>query len=324
MLTDCPGLVIIILRPGKKDKDEKKTSIFLFIMNKSTMNFASLSSNVQGNSTNSLAATQFQAQPFHLVTPSPWPLLTSFALLILTTAAVMYFNGYANPLGGNGLVLLGFGFLATLGAMTLWFRDVITEGTFLGDHTFPVQKGITLGVALFIISEVFFFLSIFWAFFHSSLSPTVELGSQWPPVGIPTINPFELPLLNTILLLSSGATVTYAHHSLIQGNRRGAILGTILTLVFAILFTACQGIEYSNAGFTIADGVYGSTFYFSTGFHGIHVLVGTIFIAVAFFRMLAYHLTDHHHLGFEASILYWHFVDVVWLFLFISVYWWGS
>jgi len=268
--------------------------------------------------------TQFQAQPFHLVTPSPWPLLTSFAMLILTVGGVMYFNGYATPLGLSPLSLVILGFLATSGAMTLWFRDVITEGTFLGDHTFPVQKGITLGVALFIISEVFFFLSIFWAFFHSSLSPTVELGAQWPPVGIPTINPFELPLLNTVLLLSSGATVTYAHHSLIQGNRRGAILGTILTLVLATLFTICQGIEYSNAGFTIADGVYGSTFFFSTGFHGIHVLVGTAFIAVAFFRMLGYHLTDHHHLGFEGSILYWHFVDVVWLFLFISVYWWGS
>ena len=268
---------------------------------------------------------QFNAQPYHLVTPSPWPILTSFALLILTVATVLYFNGYATQLGPNGgLVLVGIGFITTVGAMTLWFRDVVTEGTFLGDHTYVVQKGITMNVGLFIISEVFFFISVFWAFFHSSLSPTVELGSQWPPAGIPTINPFELPLLNTILLLSSGATVTYGHHSLIQGNRRGQILGTLLTIVLAILFTICQGIEYYNAGFTIADGIYGSTFFFSTGFHGIHVLIGTAFIAVAFFRMLSYHLTDHHHLGFEASILYWHFVDVVWLFLFVSIYWWGS
>jgi len=172
--------------------------------------------------------------------------------------------------------------------------------------------------------KYFSLLVYFGLFFHSSLSPTVELGSQWPPAGIPTINPFELPLLNTILLLSSGATVTYGHHSLIQGNRRGQILGTLLTIVLAILFTICQGIEYYNAGFTIADGIYGSTFFFSTGFHGIHVLIGTAFIAVAFFRMLSYHLTDHHHLGYEASILYWHFVDVVWLFLFVSIYWWGS
>lgn len=268
---------------------------------------------------------QFSAQPYHLVTSSPWPLLTSFALLILTVATVLYFNGYATPIGPNGgLVLVGIGFITTVGAIALWFRDVVTEGTFLGDHTHVVQKGISMNVGLFIISEVFFFISVFWAFFHSSLSPTVELGSQWPPAGIPTINPFELPLLNTILLLSSGATVTYGHHSLIQGNRRGQILGTLLTIVLAILFTICQGIEYYTAGFTIADGIYGSTFFFSTGFHGIHVLIGTAFIAVAFFRMLSYHLTDHHHVGYEASILYWHFVDVVWLFLFVSIYWWGS
>lgn len=278
------------------------------------------------NTITNLPRAQFQAQPFHLVTPSPWPLLTSFTLLILTSGTVMYFNGYATPLGDafGGISLVAIGFITTVAAMTLWFRDVVTEGTFLGDHTFPVQRGITMGVGLFIVSEVFFFISVFWAFFHSSLSPTVELGAAWPPAGIATINPFELPLLNTILLLSSGATVTYAHHSLIQGNRRGAILGTIITVLFALLFTACQGIEYSNAGFTIADGVYGSTFFFSTGFHGIHVLVGTAFITVALFRMISYHLTDHHHLGFEASILYWHFVDVVWLFLFITVYWWGS
>lgn len=252
---------------------------------------------------------QFQAQPFHMVTSSPWPLLVSFTLFVLTAGTVIYFNGYANPLGGSGLILVILGFITTTAVMALWFRDVVAEGTFLGDHTFVVQKGITMGVALFILSEVFFFVSVFWSFFHSSLAPSVEIGSQWPPMGIATINPFELPLLNTILLLSSGATVTYAHHSLIQGNRRGAILGTIMTILLAVLFTLCQGIEYSNAGFTIADGVYGSTFFFSTGFHGVHVLIGTAFIAVAFFRMLSYHLTDHHHLGFEASILYWHFVD---------------
>lgn len=264
-----------------------------------------------------------QAQPFHLVTSSPWPLLTSFSLLILTSSAVMYFNGYAS-IFGSSTALLSIGFITTVSCMILWFRDVVIEGTFLGDHTFNVQKGISLGVALFIVSEVFFFLSIFWSYFHSALSPTVELGAQWPPVGIATLNPFELPLINTILLLSSGAAVTYAHHSLLKGNRKGTILGTIVTLFLAILFTICQGIEYSNAGFSIADGVYGSTFYFSTGFHGIHVIIGTLFIAVAFFRILSYHLTPHHHLGFEGAILYWHFVDVVWLFLFVAVYWWGS
>lgn len=273
---------------------------------------------------NSLTRTQFQAQPFHLVTPSPWPLLTSFALLILTSASVIYFNGYANALGGSGIFLVTVGFITTVIAITLWFRDVVTEGTFLGDHTFVVQKGINMGVLLFIVSEVFFFISIFWSFFHSALAPTVELGTQWPPVGIATINPFELPLLNTLLLLSSGATVTYAHHSQIEGNRRGVILGLILTVILAVLFTICQGIEYYNAPFTIADGVYGSTFFFSTGFHAVHVLIGNFIIIVATIRIISYHLTDHHHSGFESAILYWHFVDVVWLLLFVSVYWWGS
>ena len=263
--------------------------------------------------------TAFQFHPYHLVDPSPWPLLTSFTLLTLTMSAAMYFNGYA-----NGGTLLTMGFLATLFAMILWFRDVAAEGSFLGNHTFAVQKGLNLGVALFIVSEIFFFISIFWAYFHSALAPTVELGAHWPPAGIDPLNPFEIPLLNTIILLSSGATVTYAHHSLIQGNRKGTLLGIILTIVLALVFTGLQGLEYYEAPFTISDGAYGSTFFFATGFHGLHVIIGTLFIAVAFFRILSYHLTDHHHLGFESSILYWHFVDVVWLFLYVSIYWWGA
>jgi cytochrome c oxidase subunit 3 len=266
-----------------------------------------------------VSRSQFQGHPFHLVTPSPWPLLTSFALLTLTISAAMYFNGFAN---GGTLVLLGF--VGTVSAMILWFRDVVAEGTLMGNHTFAVQKGLNLGVALFIVSEIFFFISIFWAYFHSALAPTVELGTHWPPAGIDPLNPFEIPLLNTILLLSSGASVTYAHHSLIEGNRRGTILGIIITILLALLFTALQGFEYYEAPFTLSDGAYGSTFFFATGFHGLHVMIGTAFIAVAFFRILSYHLTDHHHLGFEASILYWHFVDVVWLFLYVSIYWWGS
>lgn len=208
--------------------------------------------------------SQFQVQPFHIVTPSPWPLFTSFALLILTTSAVLYMHGYTSPLGGSGIILLIIGLVATVGAIVLWFRDVITEGTYLGDHTRLVQKGISLGVILFIVSEVFFFLSVFWSLFHSSLSPAIELGSQWPPMGINTINAYELPLLNTVLLLSSGASVTYGHHCIINGKRTGALLGLAITVVLALIFTICQAIEYSNAEFTIADGVYGSTFYFST------------------------------------------------------------
>ena len=209
-------------------------------------------------------------------------------------------------------------------SMSFWFRDVISESTFLGDHTLAVQKGLNLGVILFITSEALFFLAIFWAFFHSALAPTVELGAQWPPMGIEAINPFELPLLNTILLLSSGVTVTYAHHSLIEGNRKSALYGLIATIILAVVFTGFQGVEYTVSSFTLADGVFGSCFYFGTGFHGLHVMIGTAFLSVGLWRVLAYHLTDNHHLGLEAGILYWHFVDVVWLFLFISIYYWGS
>jgi len=202
--------------------------------------------------------------------------------------------------------VLILGFISLVCSMAFWFRDVISEGTYLGNHTSAVQRGLNLGVALFIASEALFFLAIFWAFFHSALSPTVELGAQWPPLGIEAINPFELPLLNTVILLSSGVTVTYAHHSLIQGNRSGVIYGLIATIILAIVFTALQGIEYTVSSFTISDSVFGSTFYFGTGFHGLHVIIGTLFLGVGFWRVLAYHSTDNHHLGLESGILYWH------------------
>jgi cytochrome c oxidase subunit 3 len=261
----------------------------------------------------------FQDHPFHLVSPSPWPLNTSICLLNLTSTAALSMHNFNNLYYffyiSMGLVLI---------TMLFWFRDIISESTYLGDHTLAVQKGLNLGILLFIISEALFFLAIFWAFFHSALSPNVELGAQWPPLGIESINPFELPLLNTIILLSSGVTITYAHHSLINGGRKGSLYGSIFTLILAVIFTIFQGIEYSVASFTISDSVFGTSFFFSTGFHGLHVIIGTIFLAVGFWRILDYHLTDHHHLGFEGGILYWHFVDVVWLFLYISIYYWGS
>jgi len=208
--------------------------------------------------------------------------------------------------------------------MTLWFRDISAEGSYEGHHTLAVQKGLNLGVALFIVSEALFFLAIFWAFFHSALSPTVELGAHWPPMEIESINPFELPLLNTVLLLASGTTVTYSHHSLIQGNRSGAIFGLIFTVILAFIFTVLQGLEYTVASYTISDSVFGSCFYFGTGFHGLHVIIGTIFLASSLLRLFLYLLTLNHHLGFESAIIYWHFVDIVWLALYVSVYYWGS
>ena len=215
-----------------------------------------------------LTRSNFQAHPFHLVSPSPWPLYTCIALLTLTTSGVSTMHGFSNA---DTFLILAF--LSLISSMTLWWRDVISEGTYLGNHTLAVQRGLNMGVALFIVSEALFFLAIFWAFFHSALSPTVELGAQWPPMGIEAINPFELPLLNTVILLSSGVTVTYAHHSLIQGNRRGALYGLVATVVLAIVFTGFQGVEYTVSSFTISDGAFGSCFYFGTGFHGLTTII---------------------------------------------------
>jgi len=262
---------------------------------------------------------KFQHFPFHLVDPSPWPILLSFSLLNMAIGAVLSMHGFQ-----NGGALLTLGFIMTASGMTLWFRDVITEGTYLGHHTKQVKNGLMIGVLLFIVSEVFAFLSIFWAFFHSSLSPAIEIGGSWPPLGITPLDPFAIPLLNTFLLLSSGAFITYGHHALIAGNRKGAIDGVFYCIILAIIFTALQYYEYSEAAFTMSDSVYGSAFFASTGLHGLHVIVGTIFILVGFIRIINYQLTNSHHQGFEASILYWHFVDVVWLFLFVAVYFWGG
>ena len=184
-----------------------------------------------------LNRSSFQAHPFHLVSPSPWPLYTCIALLTLTTSGVLTMHGFS-----NANLFLTSAFVAVILSMSFWWRDVISEGTYLGNNTLAVQKGLNMGVALFIVSEALFFLAIFWAFFHSALSPTVELGAQWPPMGIEAINPFELPLLNTVILLSSGITVTYAHHSLIEGNRSGTLYGLIATVVLAVIFTGFQGV----------------------------------------------------------------------------------
>lgn len=238
---------------------------------------------------------------------------------MLTTSTVMYMHKFANS---NNLPLTAF--VLVFITMFFWFRDVISEGTFLGNHTLAVQRGLNMGIALFIVSEALFFLAIFWAYFHSALSPTAELGAQWPPRGIEAINAFELPLLNTVLLLASGVTITYAHHSIIRGNRNESLYACTYTVILAGIFTVFQGVEYSVSSFTISDGAFGSCFYFGTGFHGFHVIIGTIFLAVGLWRLYAYHLTENHHVGLESGILYWHFVDIVWLFLFVSVYYWGS
>nr|AFQ62426.1 cytochrome c oxidase subunit III [Cheironitis sp. MJTNT-2012]ALO77474.1 cytochrome c oxidase subunit 3 [Dorcus parallelipipedus]ANJ70383.1 cytochrome c oxidase subunit 3 [Dorcus parallelipipedus]UPX88745.1 cytochrome c oxidase subunit III [Dorcus parallelipipedus] len=255
--------------------------------------------------------------PFHLVDASPWPLLGAFAAMITMTGIIKWFH-----LFNSNLLFLGF--LITSLVMYQWWRDISREGTFQGLHTYVVTMGLRWGMILFITSEVFFFISFFWGFFHSSLAPSIELGMNWPPKGITPFNPLQIPLLNTLILLSSGLTVTWAHHSLIENNFNQVTQGLSLTVILGIYFTLLQAYEYKEAPFTIADAVYGSSFFMATGFHGIHVIIGTTFLAVGLFRHLNNHFSPIHHFGFEAAAWYWHFVDVVWLFLYISIYWWGS
>ena len=260
-----------------------------------------------------------QRHAFHLVDPSILPLISAISALCLTLSSVLYFHGYS---GGFESTL--FGLIGVLSCMFLWWRDIVREGTLEGCHTNIVQLGLRYGMILFIVSEVMFFFAFFWAFFASALAPTIEIGTIWPPKGIEVFNPVEVPLLNTLILLCSGATVTWAHHAITAGNKSEAVIGLILTCVLAIIFTALQGFEYVSANFTISDGIYGSTFFMATGFHGFHVLIGTIFLTVCLFRLSLDHFTIQHHFGFEAAAFYWHFVDVVWLFLYVAIYFWGG
>nr|YP_007317445.1 cytochrome c oxidase subunit III [Halicryptus spinulosus]CBK55558.1 cytochrome oxidase subunit III [Halicryptus spinulosus] len=255
--------------------------------------------------------------PYHIVDQSPWPVLSAVGAFGLTTGLVKWFHGF-NP----NLFLLGL--LIVCLTMIQWWRDVSREGTFQGHHTGSVEFGLRWGMILFILSEVLFFFSFFWAFFHSSLAPTIELGSCWPPTGIEAFNPFQVPLLNTAVLLASGVTVTWAHHSLIESKYQEAKFALFLTVGLGVYFSTLQAFEYYQASFAISDSVYGSTFFVATGFHGLHVLIGTTFLMVCLGRHLFFHFSPGHHYGFEAAAWYWHFVDVVWLFLFVSIYWWGS
>jgi len=260
-------------------------------------------------------ATHSAKHPYHLVDPSPWPIVGAVAALALTVGGVLFMHG---NMWGN--VVMPLGFLGILATMFFWWRDVVNEGEHQGHHSPVVQIGLRYGMALFIASEVMFFVAWFWAYFNASLFPTEVMGHVWPPKGVTTFDPFELPLLNTLILLLSGVTVTWAHHALREGDRSGLIQGLSLTILLGLTFTGVQAYEYSHAAFGFKDGIYPSTFFMATGFHGAHVIIGTIFLIVCWFRATAGHFKPDHHFGFEAAAWYWHFVDVVWLFLFICIY----
>lgn len=278
-----------------------------------------------------MADAHAKEHDYHLVDPSPWPFVGSIGAFIMMFGGVVFMK--PDPvLGMSGPWLFYIGLAMVLYTMVGWWRDVTKEAEHQGHHTPVVQLHHRYGMVLFIASEVMFFVAWFWAYFDvaffagevAQYARVEATGGVWPPVGIETFDPFHLPLMNTLVLLTSGTTVTWAHHALQQGDREGLKWGLICTVVLGVLFSALQAYEYSHAAFGFSGNIYGATFYMATGFHGFHVIIGTIFLAVCLFRAYAGHFTPKHHFGFEAAAWYWHFVDVVWLFLFAAIYVWGA
>lgn len=301
-----------------------------------------------------MADSHAKHHDYHLLDPSPWPIIGSIFAFLTAVGAIVWMKTHASTtatvLGMRGSWLFAVGMLGVLFTMFMWWRDVIAEAH-RGDHTPVVRLHLRYGMIMFIASEVMFFVAWFWAYFDASLFPAaVHLlpitgadgsvtdgrdligmtqrnaltGGHWPPKPVEnftsTFNPWGLPLVNTLILLLSGTTVTWAHHALLENNRKGLIWGLLLTVILGLLFTACQAYEYGHAAFKFSGHIYGATFFMATGFHGAHVIIGTIFLAVCLFRAMKGHFTPKQHFGFEAAAWYWHFVDVVWLFLFISIY----
>ncbi|MCX7340388.1 MAG: cytochrome c oxidase subunit 3 [Hyphomicrobiales bacterium] len=279
-----------------------------------------------------MASGMTKNHDYHLVDPSPWPLIGALSAFVMACGMVLTMKGM--PIAGMkiGPLVLGAGVLGVVYTMFAWWVDVTREAEHQGHHTRVVQIHHRYGMIMFIASEVMFFVAWFWAYFDVALFAAEPIqyaraeftGGVWPPKGIETFDPWHLPLLNTLILLTSGTTVTWAHHALLHDDRKGLKQALWLTIALGVLFTVCQVYEYSHAAFSFKGHVYGSTFYMATGFHGFHVVIGTIFLAVCLYRAYLNHFTPKQHLGFEFAAWYWHFVDVVWLFLFAAIYVWGA
>ena len=273
---------------------------------------------------------------FHIVKNSQWPVMVALSLGLALLYTVLWLHEYTNADTCFVRILI-LSWPIFFYSFINWLWDIIIEGLFEGRHTRAVQNGLRVGFVLFIVSEVIFFVSFFWAFFHSSISPSIWIGAVWPPLGIKTLSPWGWPFVNTVILLSSGITVTWAHKVLstrrsnvksdpikIWNARLEGFKGLLATIFLGVLFTWIQLYEYQNSLFNISDSIYGSVFFLLTGFHGLHVLIGTIFLLVCTLRHFSYHFARDHQLGLEIAIWYWHFVDIVWIFLFIFVYVWGA
>jgi cytochrome c oxidase subunit 3 len=265
---------------------------------------------------------------YHLVAPSPWPAVGSVAAFLTAVGLILWMH-HANP---AARYIFFAGVIGIAYTMISWWRDVISEAEYEGFHTRVVQISHRYGMILFIASEVMFFVAWFWAYFNTALFPadvhqvmrTELLGGEWPPKGITTFDPWHLPLLNTLILLTSGTTVTWAHHALLENDRKGLKWGLICTIALGLTFTCVQAYEYAHAAFHYSGHIYGATFFMATGFHGAHVIIGSIFLIVCLARAMAGQFSPTQHLGFEFAAWYWHFVDVVWLFLFACIYVWGG
>lgn len=281
-----------------------------------------------------------QKHSFHILGPSPYPHLVGVFLLFFLTPLTFYMHGIETPFISTHLAM-HLGFLGLFWIVMNWFMAILVESG-QGYHTKKVQSGLRLGMMLFILSEVMLFFAFFWGFFHFSLIPSIAVGAIWPPEGTQVLDAWGLPLVNTLLLLTSGVTITVAHAYIVKGNHDGFAWFLFLTVVLGATFLLCQGYEYKyGVKFSWRDNIYGSIFFITTGFHGMHVTIGTLFLAFCWLReYLTYgqynepaaeseynrtlSFTPTHHFGFEAAAWYWHFVDVVWLFLFLTVYWWGG
>nr|ART65589.1 cytochrome c oxidase subunit III [Lamprigera yunnana] len=254
---------------------------------------------------------------FHMVEMSPWPIMSAIMTLTSTIGLVNWFHNYKLNILLLSMIIMSM-------VMFQWWRDISRESVFQGLHSSKVSTGLRWGMILFITSEVLFFFSFFWSFFHSSLSASVDIGMIWPPMGIISFNPVQIPLLNTLILISSGISVTWAHHSLIENNFNQVKMSLMITIILGFYFTILQGYEYTVSSFSMTDSIYGSTFFMATGFHGLHVMIGSMFLLMCTIRHSMNFMSSINHMGFEMAAWYWHFVDVVWLFLYISIYWWGG
>jgi heme/copper-type cytochrome/quinol oxidase subunit 3 len=256
---------------------------------------------------------------FHVLEPSLWPFFSAFGLFFFVTGIAFSMHYVV-----TGYYVLIIGLLILIITSIFWFLDISREAVVKGYHTKIVRQGLKLGFLFFITSEIMLFFGFFWAFFHSALCPSIEVGTIWPPVGLRVIPVFEFPLFNTFILIISGFSVTWVHRAISLGSFKDSIDGFMITIFLGLFFVFLQGLEYYESTFNFQDGVYPSAFFMLTGLHGCHVIVGVCFLFVCFISLLNNHYLTNHYLRLVFAIWYWHFVDIVWIILFLSVYCWGS